>query len=307
MGLVAQRSTLTELKDVVPNLVGYTEEIRFVEMGELLGPAYSAFETAATEALGRLLSQGDNSGLSPWYNALLIYPDMPWLGWTCKTRRGSLLGTAPALPENVVYPLERALIDYVQEQHDQGVPVLVYTENTGQYDDQERLKYLFETKVHGCGGRKLKVAILRSTTTKKTMDREAWLERCIADGVDVLICNPALVKVGLDLIYFPRIAYKRTPRRVSDLRQSSRRSLRPGQNTDVEVVFFAYEGSMSLRLLHLMARKAQSSLLVEGKIATEGLVSLGFEEEEDEGDIMGRMAREMLDALKQGTRRNCRR
>ncbi len=58
---------------------------------------------------------------------------------------------------------------------------------------------------------------------------------------------------------------------------------------------------MSLRLLHLMARKAQSSLLVEGKIATEGLVSLGFEEEEDEGDIMGRMAREMLDALKQGT------
>ncbi len=300
MGLVAQRSTLTELKDVVPNLVGYTEEIRFVEMGELLGPAYSAFEAAATEALGRLLSQGDNSGLSPWYNALLIYPDMPWLGWTCKTRRGTLLGTAPALPENVVYPLERALIDYVQEQHDKGFPVLVYTENTGQYDDQERLKCLFETKVHGCGGRKLKVAILRSTTTKKTMDREAWLERCIADGVDVLICNPALVKVGLDLIYFPRIAYKRTPRRVSDLRQSSRRSLRPGQNNDVEVVFFAYEGSMSLRLLHLMARKAQSSLLVEGKIATEGLVSLGFEEEEDEGDIMGRMAREMLDALKQG-------
>ena len=301
MGLVAQRSTLTELKDVVPNLVGYKEEIRFVEMGEPLGEAYSSFEAEATAELGKLLSGGDNSGLSPWYNALLIYPDMPWLGWTCKTKYGSLLGTAPALPQDTVYPLERALIDYVQEQYDKGFPVLIYTENTGKYDDQERLKYLFETKVRGRQGRKLKIAILRSTTTKKTMDREAWLERCVADGVDVLICNPALVKVGLDLIYFPRIAYKRTPRKVSDLRQSSRRSLRPGQNTDVEVVFFAYEGSMSLRLLHLMARKAQASLLVEGKIATEGLVSLGFEEEEDEGDVMGRMAREMLDALKAGT------
>lgn len=301
MGLVAQRSTLTELKDVVPQLVGYAEEIRFVEMGEPLAEAYGAFEAEATKALGKLLAQGDHSGLSAWYNALLIYPDMPWLGWTCQTKQGELLGTAPALPEAVVYPLERALLDYVQEQHDQGFPVLVYTENTGKYDDQARLKHLFETKVRGRGGRTLSVAILRSTTTKKTMDREAWLERCVRDRVDVLICNPALVKVGLDLIYFPRICYKRTPRKVSDLRQSSRRSLRPGQTTGVEVVFFAYAPSMSLRLLHLMARKAQSSLLVEGKIATEGLVSLGFEEEEDEGDIMGRMAREMLDALTQGT------
>jgi hypothetical protein len=301
MGLVAMRSTLTELKDVVPNLVGYNEVVHFVDMGKELGEAYGSFEQESTLALGKLLSEGDNSGLSPWYNALLIYPDMPWLGWKCKTKKGFVLGEAPALPEDVVYPIERALIDYVQEQYDKKLPVLVYTENTGQYDDQERLKYLFETKVRGRGGRKLKVAILRSTSTKKTMDREAWLQHCVEDGVDVLICNPALVKVGLDLIYFKRIAYKRTPRKVSDLRQSSRRSLRPGQDTDVEVVFFAYKQSMALRLLHLMARKAQASLMVEGKIPTEGLVSLGFDEEEDEGDIMGRMAREMVEALKQGS------
>jgi hypothetical protein len=301
MGLVSMRSTLTELKEVVPDLVGYREEIRFVDMGEPLDDAYGIFEAQITEILGQLLAQGDNSALAPWYAALLIYPDLPWLGWTCKTKRDVLLGEAPALSEEFVYPIERALIDYVQEQHDKGYPVLVYTENTGQYDDQERLKYLFETKVNGRGGRRLKVAILRSNTTKKTMDREAWLARCVAEGVDVLICNPALVKTGLDLIYFPRICYKRVPRKVNDLRQSSRRSLRPGQNTDIEVVFFAYKGSMAMRLLYLMARKTQSSLLVEGRIATEGLVSLGFEEEEDEGEIMARMAREMLTALKQGT------
>jgi hypothetical protein len=77
--------------------------------------------------------------------------------------------------------------------------VLLYTERTGIYDEQQRMKELLEKYVRGRGGRKLKVMILRSTTTKKSMDREAWLDRAVKDGVDVLICNPQLVKVGLDL------------------------------------------------------------------------------------------------------------
>lgn len=301
MGKIARCATLTDLKDVVPDLVGYHEEIRVVEMGDTLGPVYEQFEWVITEKMGAALSAGDKSVLSPWYTALLTYPDLPWLGWTCRTKYGLELGKALALPEQVVFPIERALIDYVQEQHLAGYRVLVFTENTGKYDDQPRLKQLFETKVRGRGGRPLKVEILRSTTTKKSMDREAWLNRCVERGVDVLICNPALVKVGLDLLAFPRIAYKRVPKKVTDLRQSARRSLRPGQTENVEVVFFTYLGSMALRLLHWMARRTQSSLLVEGKIASEGLVALSFDEEEEEGDLQGRMARELLGALKEGT------
>jgi len=175
----------------------------------------------------------------------------------------------------------------------------VFTENTGVYNVQPRLKKLLETKVRGRDGKKLKVVVLRSTSTK-TIDREQWLEQQVKAGVDVLICNARLVKVGLDLIAFPRIAYMSFPRSTTDLRQSARRSLRPGQQNEVEVVFFTYIGSMGLRLLHLMARKTQASLMVEGNVASDGLVSLGQEDEIEEGDIIGQMAREMVKALEQG-------
>ena len=301
MGRVARVSTLTELSDVVKDMVKYQEEIHYIPMGDVLGPAYERFQMEATQKLRDLLSSGDNSGLSPWFYALWIYPDMPWLGFDCKTKDGVLLGTAPKLPAETVWPIEEAIINYIKEQHHNGYRVLVYTERTGTYDEQQRLKELFEKYVRGRGGRKLKVMILRSTTTKKSMDREAWLDQAVKDGVDVLICNPQLVKVGLDLLAFPRIVYKSFPRKTSDLRQSSRRSLRPGQTQDVEVAFFAYEESMALRLLFLMARKTLSSLMVEGKIASEGLVSLGFQEEEEEGEIVGMLAREMVRALTDGT------
>jgi hypothetical protein len=300
MGRVATSSTFTELRDVVPGLVKYREVVRVVKMGNPLGPEYAAFEEESTTNLGKMLSTGDKSGLSPWFYALLYYPNMPWLGWECRTKQGLLFGKAPALPEDMVYPLERMLIDYVKAQQDQGLPVLVFTENTGIYDVQPRLKKLLETKVRDSFGRKPKVVILRSNSTKKTMNREEWLNRQVQAGVDVLICNPRLVKVGLDLIAFPRIAYMSFPRSTSDLRQSARRSLRPGQKVDVEVVFFAYEGSMALRVLHLMARKTQASLMVEGNVASDGLVSLGQSDELEEGDIIGQMAREMVQALSEG-------
>src|SRR5215472_7224423 len=115
MGKVVRCSTFTELRDVVPNLVGYTEKVHVVkDMGNLLGPAYRSFEEESTKNLGKLLSEGDKSGLSPWFYAMLYYPNMPWLGWTCRTKYGTVLGTAPALPKDMVFPLERALIDYVQ-------------------------------------------------------------------------------------------------------------------------------------------------------------------------------------------------
>ncbi|GCE32017.1 hypothetical protein KDA_75010 [Dictyobacter alpinus] len=300
MGKVARCSTFTELRDVVPGLVKYREEVRVVPMGPVLGPEYSEFEREATRNLGKMLSSGDKSGLSPWFYAMLYYPNMPWLGWECRTKHGLVFGKASALPKDMIFPLERSLIDYVQEQQDQGLPVLIFSENTGVYDVQPRLKELLETKVRKRGGKKLKVVILRSNSTKKTMDREEWLDRQVKAGVDVLICNPRLVKVGLDLIAFPRIAYMSFPRSTSDLRQSARRSLRLGQQVDVEVVFFAYLGSMALRLLHLMARKTQASLLVEGQVASGGLVSLGEEDEMEEGDIIGQMAREMVSVLERG-------
>lgn len=301
MGRVAQVSSLTELTDVVKKLVRYEERYHLVGMGDELCKAYQQFQREITRKMRDLLHSGDNSGLSPWYHALMTVGDLPWQNYRCQTKGGEILGVFHALPAETVWPIETALIRYVQEQHTEGHRVLVFTEHTGDYDEQPRIKDLLERYVRGRGGRRLRVEILRATSTKRTMDREAWLARAVERGVDVLVCNPRLVKVGLDLLAFPKIVYKSFPDKVTDFRQSARRSWRPGQTEDVEVVILCYEEALSLRLLHLMARKTAASLMVEGHIASEGLVQLGFDEEETEGDLTGQLAREMLKELEAGT------
>ena len=292
-------SAFLELSDVAPDLPPYREEVRVVPMGEMLGPVYEIFQAEATRELGKMLAHGDKSGLSSWLNGMLIYPNMPYLGWVCRIKRtGRIFGEAPALPEEMVYPKEQALLDFIQHEAQAGRRVLIYSENTGYYDIMPRLKSLIEQHVRGAGGKRLSVAILRSTTVE-TIEREAWLTRHVEAGCDVLICNPRLVKVGLDLIAFPTIVYASIPTSTSDLRQSSRRSWRPGQTQAVKVVFFVYP-SMESRLLRLMAQKMKASLMVEGKLPGEGLVSFGEDEEnEDESDLMVRLAREVLASLEQ--------
>ena len=40
--------------------------------------------------------------------------------------------------------------------------------------------------------------------------REAWVTKPVAQGVDVLICDPRLVQTGLDLIELPTICWFET-------------------------------------------------------------------------------------------------
>ena len=104
----------------------------------------------------------------------------------------------------------------------------------------------------------------------------------------------------LSLFSFPTIIYMSLPKSTSDLRQSSRRSLRPGQTKPVNVIFFVYP-TMEWRLLRLMAKKMQASLMVEGKLPGEGLVSFGEQEDEDEQDLYVQLAREVLASLEEGS------
>jgi hypothetical protein len=291
--------SFTELREVVPDLVPYRERVQLVPLGIPLGPAYHAFERQITQALRRLLASGDRTALAPWFEALLLYPLFPWRQWSCSTRHGTVLGTAPALPGEQCYPLEQQLLSLVQRAR-QDSPVLVYCGETGHYDLLPRLKRLLEQELRRPNGQPLRVALLRADTVAP-VDREAWLRGLLAQGVDVLISNPRLVKVGLDLLAFRRIIYFSFPASVADLRQSARRSWRPGQTGDVEVIFLAYEQTMGERLLHHLARKARQALLIEAMefgTTKEGLVALGSEgEEEEQEGLLLTLARETFALL----------
>lgn len=288
-------SLFLELVEVAPHLPPYEEIVQPVALGEPLHTAYHHFERETTATLAQMLARGDMGGLSSWLHGLLIYPNMPWLGWVCRhPRTGAPFGIAPQLPETPVYPKEQKLIELCQQEVAQGRRVLIYTENTGTCDILPRLEHLLRTHVTAPGGRAVRVACLRSTTVA-TIEREAWLDRQVKSGCDILICNPRLVKVGLDLLAFPTIVYLSLPLSTADLRQSARRSWRPGQTRPVRVFFLVYP-TMEARMLRLMARKTKASLMVEGKLPSEGLVSLGEEEGEAEG-LAAHLARELLAVL----------
>jgi hypothetical protein len=119
--------------------------------------------------------------------------------------------------------------------------------------------------------------------------REAWYERQLQAGVQVVISHPRLVQTGLDLWSFPDIFFAETGYSIYTLRQASRRSWRIGQWSNVNVKFFYYAGTMQEACLRLMGKKLLVSLAMEGKFATDGLQAI------DEGDdILMAMARELV-------------
>ncbi|CAD7783899.1 MAG: hypothetical protein KCCBMMGE_02308 [Candidatus Methanoperedenaceae archaeon GB37] len=89
-----------------------------------------------------------------------------------------------------------------------------------------------------------------------------------------MICNPELVKTGLDLIEFPTVIYYQTGYSIYTLRQAARRTWRIGQDKDVRVYYLVYRDSMQETAMRLIATKLETSLAIEGDLTDRGLVAL---------------------------------
>ena len=63
----------------------------------------------------------------------------------------------------------------------------------------------------------------------KTTDREEWVQKKLAAGMQVLIVNPSLVETGLDLNAFTTLVFYSMGYKLFTLRQASRRSWRINQ------------------------------------------------------------------------------
>ena len=127
------------------------------------------------------------------------------------------------------------------------------------------------------------------TTQVAPEEREAWYERQLRSGVQVVVGHPRLTQTGLDVWAFHDIYCYETGYSIYTLRQASRRSWRIGQRNNVNVKFFYYAGTMQEACVRLMGKKLLVSLAMEGKFASEGLQAT------DEGDdILMAMARELV-------------
>ena len=130
-----------------------------------------------------------------------------------------------------------------------------------------------------------------------TVKREAWVDKRLAEGVKVLIVNPALVETGLDLNAFTTLIFYNIAFNLYIFRQAARRSWRINQTAPkVEVYMFCYQDTMQQRALKLMASKLSAATVIEGNISDEGLAAMSACE-----DMTTQLAKELMLGLKDNT------
>ncbi|PZN70503.1 MAG: DEAD/DEAH box helicase [Candidatus Methylumidiphilus alinenensis] len=242
----------------------YDERLLEVPMAHEQSDRYQTLRIRLTLEMKAALAKGDKTLLGVVLNVLLAWPDCAFRDEMVKhPRSGDLLAFAPAVfGELEPAPKELELIRLCREQKAQGRKVLVYSIYTGTRDTTQRIKNLLQ-------GEGFKSAVLRSSVD--TSKREDWILEQVDRGIDVLICNPELVKTGLDLLDFPCIVFLQSGYNVYTVQQASRRSWRIGQKQPVEVFYLGYAETAQIDCLRLMAKKIAVSQSTSGDMPDTGL------------------------------------
>ncbi len=274
------------LEDISNALPLYREEVVAVEMDPELKAAYEDLERDVKQAFRD--HRGSQSVLSTGVNALLLYPDRPFelgplTGWEYNPeteRRERFVFAEPRdLSQEIIHAKERRLVEETKSELAHGRKVQVYAVYTQKRDVTRRLESILA---------KEGIRVARLTADVKPETREAWYERQLRQGTQVVISHPRLVALGLDLLPFSTLLFYETGYSIFTLRQASRRSWRIGQHRNVVVKFLAYKDTLQETCLRLMGRKLLVSLAMEGKFSAEGLQAVGDE------DMLMAMARELV-------------
>ena len=281
--LLLEHSTFVRLADVNDALPEYEEIIVPVAMEpDQQQPEYDQLSHDLIEATSAALARGDMRLMGKMIQSLLAYPDGCRNGEKITLEiagRETLVASALGLEIDLL-PKEEKLLEIIAAEKKQGRKVAIFLEHTGTRDLLPALEEKLQKN-------DMKPLVLRSQTVKPE-HREDWLKKQVQTGLyDCLICNPNLVKTGLDLLEFPTIIFFQCGYSVFTLRQASRRSWRIGQDQPVRVFFMAYSKTMQEKALSLMAQKMETSLAVEGELSDKGLAALS----ESENSMMYELAK----------------
>jgi superfamily II DNA or RNA helicase len=261
--MLLPNSVFLRLSDCVENLVPYEEDVCEIEMSPEQAQAYQEFEEQMRKALIEALAQHDQSLLGGYLNSLLSYPERIFRGiQVFHPHTKELVASGPAIQG--IMPKEQELLDIIDKELSQKRKVLVYIQNSNTTDISPRLVELIEQRGY-------RVKVLRSGDSE---GRSEKIQKWVDEGLDVLICNPKLVEVGLDLLFAVTMVFYQSGYSTYTLRQASRRSWRIPQTRPVKVFFLTYADTMQTRAMKLIADKLTCSLAIEGELTDKGLAAL---------------------------------
>ena len=266
------KAVFMDLSDLAAFLPKFIEKTVRVDMTSALSEAY--YDIAGTfRAL--LKDKGGKKLISTMLQTLLSYLDKPYgFSEVLHPDSGLPVVSIPDLPEDDIYPKERALVDIInQEYHEEGRMCVVYTTYTGEgeKDVTGRIKEVIESNCN----LKDKVAILKSNTVSAS-EREDWLSLKTREGYKVIICNPKLVETGMDLLDHPTLIFLQTGYSLFTVWQSSRRSYRLNQDKECRVYYLAYKNTLQDECLKIMAEKKVATSAIQGKFSAEGLAAMAM-------------------------------
>ena len=254
-------------------LPDYDESIELVTIEPEIQKPYMQYLSEITSRIRK-----DKRFLGNLANDAIAVPDMPF---QVHSAQDEIFYEPTLTREDYGYTnKEKSLVNLVKEEFNQNRKVLVYNHfsNKGVGDDLlEILNKEFPGKV---------IKILKANVAARK--RQAWITN---NPCDILICNPELVKTGLDLLEFPTIIFYETTYNVFTLKQASRRSWRIGQTSNVKVMFMAYRDTPQHKALELIGAKVAAANSLEGRLSgDDDLSSMG----EDDDNIQLALARAIL-------------
>lgn len=254
------KAVFLHLADVAAKLPELTEEIVPLTLDPEVKIGYDEMSDTIKAALAPMLVKGDKRLLSTYLQNLLSYPDKPFRNRTINLGEGDWYEPIEC-SEADIYPKEQEMVDIVESELAAGRRVLIYANFTGTRD----VTYRFVDVLARKG--------IKATTLKSSVDtrsREQWIRDTLSAGTQVLICNPELVKTGLDLIEFPTIIFAQLTYNVFTLIQASRRSWRIGQRHPVKIYYLYYKETMQENAVALIGKKVLASKMINGERIQDG-------------------------------------
>ena len=275
------------LSDMGKDLPDYEEIPVPLEMPEEVYRAYKEAEDILQSTL-KNDRKAANKLLSAYLNLLTVYPDQPYdqpdiLHPLCE---GKVVLVHPRNTADfeTILPKEEKALEIVREKIAAGERVLIYTSWT-RTDSQQKLMGLLTQE-----GIRTEILTPKIPPEK----REAWVEKRVKSGLQVLITNPRCVETGLDLNDFTTLIFYSMGYNLFTLRQASRRSWRINQKAPrVEVYMLYYKDTMQAKAMKLMASKLAVAGIIEGTFSEEGLAAMS-----DVKDLTSQMAKELALGIK---------
>jgi Superfamily II DNA/RNA helicases, SNF2 family len=233
---------------------------------------------------------GGKSLMGPVMSAALYAADGAFRDVVCwpKYHDRPIATLRPVVAEGELLEKEIFMRDLVLREKANNRRVLIYTIYSDKLDLTKRYQDILLRE--GVDARVLKSSV-------PTEIREDWVRDATDDGCEVLICNPNLVKTGLDLFAFTTILFMQTGYSTDTVLQASRRSWRIGQTEPVRIYFASYDQTPQMTAMALMAKKIRVSTQAKGNISDNGL-SAAVEDEDDGSSTLMAIANQFLDGLR---------